>query len=160
MVIPFSLSRSIESRTRSATASPARKAPDWRSMASTSVVLPWSTWATIATLRMSVLCMGPPRLPAGWRAAGRLPAPAMLLHAPADQLPPGLQVPVAHPFDVGGDTELRTEAVEVHRVLARVHPHLGGDPFAVTLGEVHGDVGHLGEEVHLRGERRQGAVDE
>src|SRR4051812_9189396 len=30
-----------------------RKAPDCQSMASTSVVFPWSTWATIATLRRS-----------------------------------------------------------------------------------------------------------
>ena len=30
---------------------PTRSAPDWRSMASTSVVLPWSTWAMMATLR-------------------------------------------------------------------------------------------------------------
>ena len=39
--------------TRSATSWFARKAPDCQSIASTSVVLPWSTWATIATLRMS-----------------------------------------------------------------------------------------------------------
>ena len=51
--MPFSRSRSIESMTRSATSWLARKAPDCHSMASTSVVLPWSTWATIATLRMS-----------------------------------------------------------------------------------------------------------
>src|SRR6266568_327791 len=51
--MPFSRSRSIESRTRSATSSLARKAPDCHSIASTSVVLPWSTWATIATLRRS-----------------------------------------------------------------------------------------------------------
>ena len=54
--MPFSRSRSPESMTRSATLSAwwAVKAPAWRSMASTSVVLPWSTWATIATLRRSV----------------------------------------------------------------------------------------------------------
>src|SRR3954465_14808402 len=51
--MPFSRSRSIESMTRSATSEPSRKAPDCQSIASTSVVLPWSTWATIATLRMS-----------------------------------------------------------------------------------------------------------
>ena len=51
--MPFSRSRSPESRTRSLTDSLARKAPDCQSMASTSVVLPWSTWATMATLRMS-----------------------------------------------------------------------------------------------------------
>ena len=53
MVMPFSRSRSPESMTRSLTDSLARKAPDCRSMASTRVVLPWSTWATMATLRMS-----------------------------------------------------------------------------------------------------------
>src|SRR3954454_5336551 len=51
--MPFSRSRSIESRTRSATSWLARKAPDCQSMASTRVVLPWSTWATMATLRRS-----------------------------------------------------------------------------------------------------------
>ncbi len=51
--MPFSRSRSPESSTRSTTASLARNAPVWRSIASTSVVLPWSTWATIATLRRS-----------------------------------------------------------------------------------------------------------
>ena len=52
--MPFSRSRSIESMTRSATSWFARNAPDCQSIASTSVVLPWSTWATMATLRMSV----------------------------------------------------------------------------------------------------------
>src|ERR1700760_2508404 len=51
--MPFSRSRSIESSTRVATSWPSLNAPDCQSMASTSVVLPWSTCATIATLRMS-----------------------------------------------------------------------------------------------------------
>ena len=51
--MPFSRSRSIESMTRSATSWLARNAPDCQSIWSTSVVLPWSTWATIATLRRS-----------------------------------------------------------------------------------------------------------
>src|SRR4051794_24176249 len=51
--MPFSRSRSIESMTRSATSAPSRKAPDCQSIASTRVVLPWSTWATMATLRRS-----------------------------------------------------------------------------------------------------------
>ena len=42
--------------TRSATCSLARKMPLCQSMASTSVVLPWSTWAMMATLRMSGRC--------------------------------------------------------------------------------------------------------
>src|SRR6266851_2456913 len=53
MVMPFSRSRSPESSTRSATCALARNAPDCHSIASTSVVLPWSTCATIATLRRS-----------------------------------------------------------------------------------------------------------
>src|SRR3972149_3845924 len=56
--MPFSRSRSPESMTRSATTWLARKAPVWRSIASTSVVLPWSTWATMATLRMSARTAG------------------------------------------------------------------------------------------------------
>ena len=51
--MPFSRSRSVESMTRSATAWFSRKAPDCQSIASTRVVLPWSTWATMATLRRS-----------------------------------------------------------------------------------------------------------
>ena len=51
--MPFSRSRSIESMTRSSTSWLARNAPDCHSIASTSVVLPWSTWAMIATLRRS-----------------------------------------------------------------------------------------------------------
>src|SRR5215217_8896106 len=54
IVIPFSRSRSIESITRSPTSCPFRKAPVCHSILSTSVVLPWSTWATIATFRRSV----------------------------------------------------------------------------------------------------------
>src|SRR6478735_9444571 len=58
--MPFSRSRSPESITRSATLSAwwAVNAPAWRSIASTSVVLPWSTWATIATLRRSMREVG------------------------------------------------------------------------------------------------------
>src|SRR5215207_4281032 len=57
--MPFSRSRSIESNTRSATSWLARKAPDCQSIASTSVVLPWSTWATIARfLRSSRVAIG------------------------------------------------------------------------------------------------------
>src|SRR5262245_46959611 len=53
IVMPFSRSRSMESRMRSGTVSLARKIPLCHSMASTSVVLPWSTWAMIARLRRS-----------------------------------------------------------------------------------------------------------
>ena len=52
--MPRSRSSAFESITRSINVSLARKTPLWRSMASTSVVLPWSTWAMIAMLRTSV----------------------------------------------------------------------------------------------------------
>src|ERR1700758_2833088 len=52
MVMPRSRSSSLESMTRSMTVSLARKAPLWRSMASTRVVFPWSTWAMMAILRI------------------------------------------------------------------------------------------------------------
>ena len=62
IVIPFSRSRSIESITRSATSWPLRNAPVCHSIASTSVVLPWSTWAMIAMfLRSSLVCISIPR---------------------------------------------------------------------------------------------------
>ena len=58
IVMPFSRSRSVESITRSLTSWLARKAPVCQSMASTSVVLPWSTCATMATfLRSSRRCI-------------------------------------------------------------------------------------------------------
>src|SRR5215218_1903674 len=54
IVMPFSRSSSLESIARSSTW--AWSANEWVcfSMASTRVVLPWSTWATIATLRRSL----------------------------------------------------------------------------------------------------------
>ncbi len=52
MVMPRSRSWSTESSTRSPTCSWGANTPAARSMASTRVVLPWSTWATIAMLRM------------------------------------------------------------------------------------------------------------
>src|SRR5687767_483065 len=57
MVMPRSRSRSVLSMTRSATCWLARNAPLCRSSPSTSVVLPWSTCATIATLRRSGLAI-------------------------------------------------------------------------------------------------------
>ena len=51
--MPFSRSRSLESMARSSTCWWSPNEPVCHSMASTSVVLPWSTWATIAMLRRS-----------------------------------------------------------------------------------------------------------
>ena len=51
MVMPRSRSRSLESIARSATFWFSRNVPDCCSRRSTSVVLPWSTWAMMATLR-------------------------------------------------------------------------------------------------------------
>src|SRR2546427_1584308 len=56
LVMPFSRSRSMESIIRSGPDSFWRKSPDCQSMASTSVVLPWSTWAMIAMLRIVSRC--------------------------------------------------------------------------------------------------------
>ncbi len=69
MVMPRSRSRSFESITRSATRWLSRNAPDCCKSRSTSVVLPWSTWAMMAMLRSF---MG---LDGFWRAADG-PAPA------------------------------------------------------------------------------------
>src|SRR3954463_4436595 len=76
IVMPFSRSRSIESITRSATSWFSRKAPDCHSIASTSVVLPWSTCATIATFRRSSRARPVMDRPssAGVTAAARMPA--------------------------------------------------------------------------------------
>src|SRR5438094_9135245 len=49
--MPRSRSRSFESITRSSMCSWAAKVPDCCSSLSTNVVLPWSTWAMMATLR-------------------------------------------------------------------------------------------------------------
>ena len=51
MVMPRSRSRSPESITRSTTSWFSRYAPPCLSISSTRVVLPWSTWAMMATLR-------------------------------------------------------------------------------------------------------------
>ena len=84
----------------------------------------------------------------------------MVLHALADQLPPGLEVAVAHALHVGGDAQLGAHAVEVDSVLAGVDADLGGDALAVALREVGGDVGHLLEQVDIGRQRGQGAVEE
>src|SRR3954447_12561669 len=55
MVMQLSRSRSLESMTRSTCSSWDPKMPLWLSMASTSVVLPWSTCAMMAMLRIEVL---------------------------------------------------------------------------------------------------------
>src|SRR5664280_2003752 len=55
MVMPRSRSNSLESITRSTWVSLARKVPLWFSMASTSVVFPWSTCAIMAMLRILFL---------------------------------------------------------------------------------------------------------
>src|SRR5688500_14406078 len=53
IVMPRSRSWSLESSTRSTGCSWAPNTPVWRRMPSTSVVLPWSTWATRATERIA-----------------------------------------------------------------------------------------------------------
>src|SRR5215831_6295800 len=61
IVMPRSRSSSFESSARSATCWLARNAPLWRSIASTRVVFPWSTWAMIAMLRISMVSKAEPR---------------------------------------------------------------------------------------------------
>jgi len=56
MVMPRSRSWSLESMTRSTRAACSPKVPVARRRASTNVVLPWSTWATSATLRSAGEC--------------------------------------------------------------------------------------------------------
>src|SRR5436853_277977 len=71
IVMPFSRSRSIESMIRSATAWFSRKSPDCQSMASTRVVLPWSTCAMMAILRIDSRCCISPSYHAVARALYR-----------------------------------------------------------------------------------------
>src|SRR6478735_4340672 len=63
MVMPRSRSRSFESITRSTVAALSRNTPVCLSMASTSVVLPWSTWAMMAMLRREAAMGGRPGSP-------------------------------------------------------------------------------------------------
>ena len=72
IVMPRSRSRSLESRMHSPTSWLARNSPLWRSRQSTSVVLPWSTWAMMAILRMSSRRMGG-NTSWDWRENGALP---------------------------------------------------------------------------------------
>jgi hypothetical protein len=67
IVIPRSRSRSLLSRMRSPARAASRKTFDCFNMPSTSVVLPWSTWAMIAMLRMSSLVVLNIRLLIGYQ---------------------------------------------------------------------------------------------
>ena len=73
IVMPFSRSRSIESMIRSGTDSFARNRPDCHSIASTSVVFPWSTWAMIAMFRMFSRCSIRSIVSRAFAALGALP---------------------------------------------------------------------------------------
>jgi hypothetical protein len=55
MVMPRSRSMALLSITVSTTFSCSAKVPDWRSSWSTMVVLPWSTWAMMAMLRICLV---------------------------------------------------------------------------------------------------------
>ncbi len=67
--MPFSRSRSPESIARSSTCWCSPNAPACQSILSTRVVFPWSTWATMATLRMSPrVFMGMSTIVSGIRA--------------------------------------------------------------------------------------------
>src|ERR1051325_2591588 len=88
MVMPFSFSRSIESMRRSSCDSCwlARKVPDCLRRQSTSVVLPWSTWAMMAIFRMCCMSTGPAC--AGSRVVS-LSMPKGQARAPRKQVLPG-----------------------------------------------------------------------
>src|SRR6185312_8898312 len=58
IVMPRSRSSGFESSAHSCTTSPRRNAPACLRRPSTSVVLPWSTWATMAMFLTSLRCMG------------------------------------------------------------------------------------------------------
>src|SRR5690349_11498148 len=89
MVMPFSRSRSPLSIARSSTCWCSPNAPASQSILSTRVVFPWSTWATMATLRMSSrVFMGMGSIVSGFRGApdhGRPdPGSGTVEHAPHD----------------------------------------------------------------------------
>src|SRR3954471_9578295 len=77
MVMPRSRSRSLESIARSATFWFSRNEPDCCSRRSTSVVLPWSTWAMMATLRRFLALL----LVVRWRDLAGKPGPTFPDHA-------------------------------------------------------------------------------
>src|ERR1700712_3166265 len=138
VVIPFSRSRSPESMTRSCTSWFSRNAPDCHSIASTSVVLPWSTCAMIATLRMSERS-ATPAVSATWppRAAG-----ASAGRAPRSQQerPVGEREGASAALDHGpellverGPPALLDREVERHRAPLREH-FVGRLPPALQVG--------------------------
>ena len=91
MVMPRSRSIGLESITRSTTCWFSRNAPAWRSILSTSVVLPWSTCAIIAMLRICIALqysVGRVTSRAEWRvlrddaAASRVATAPAMIRAP------------------------------------------------------------------------------
>ena len=111
IVIPRSRSSSLLSITRSATCWFARNRPLWRSRASTRVVLPWSTCAMMAMLR---ICTSDPLAACLTRAQGALPAPrggrgpsgwSVRVVGPGG--PPGCMSPWVRPKDRGAGPPIR-----------------------------------------------------
>src|SRR5664279_2979714 len=95
--MPFSRSRSMESMIRSVNSAPSRKAPDCRRRWSTSVVLPWSTWAMMATLRIGRAMVG--AVVTEILGCGR---GGLLAGEPAtDHVAPGLEFGVGELGDIG-----------------------------------------------------------
>src|SRR5919112_2728450 len=116
IVIPFSRSRSPESIARSSTCWCSPNAPDCQSIASTRVVLPWSTWATIATLRRSALM-------AGMALQGSDPLPFHLKGRiavdPAKQCQRPVSLPEQHPRGMQHDSEENRNAYRHREVVQR-----------------------------------------
>src|SRR4051794_35038843 len=128
--MPFSRSRSIESITRSFISARAWNCPPCRSMASTSVVLPWSTCATIATLRRSVrVCMVPL-------------SPVLVVVAV-----PGSTAGTA--FGLGSNVRpnARPIAAGAAAGLVLAMLHAGAAPAASVVDEIHYSYGDTGDSV-------------
>src|SRR2546421_588819 len=128
--MPFSRSRSIESSTRSAISARECQPPACRNMASTRVVLPWSTWAMMATLRRSERVGMIPILPGRRRGPGRKPKPVQVAAPP----PTGPQGPPPRSPAPGASCPTYTGPVAPRSDVAAAISSASGHAFNPTLG--------------------------
>src|SRR5581483_6060790 len=82
------------------------------------------------------------------------------LEAVADDRAPLLQIAVGQRLHRIVDAEAGLEPAHVELPRLRVETELGRDALTVRVGEVHGDLGDLREDVEIRSEGRDGAVEE
>src|SRR5256885_2778782 len=135
IVMPFSRSRSIESMIRSGTDSFARKRPDCQSMASTRVVLPWSTWAMIAMFRMFSRCCILPSYHAGVRRELRVIVRSA--HGPASL--PEMRTAARATLSPRGTRRPRAErGLRLSLPLPGLRAEVPGAPMGQTLHEAAG----------------------